>query len=796
MQLLQHFHKLSIHPKNATELKGLILQLAIQGKLTADWRNQNPELITGINTAENLLKSIKAEKKALIKKKIIRKIKTSPLNKNDFYLDIPKNWEWIKIGNLGALFNGNSVNKNVKAAKYEGLSDGYPYLGTKDVGYGFEKINYENGIKIPKNEEKFKVAHKGAVLICSEGGSAGKKCGIVSEDVCFGNKLYAVEPFLDIESVFILSLYLTPVFFEQFQKRMTGIIGGISTSKFCDIAVPLPPIEEQKEIVRIVEIFFKEVEQLENLTKQRIHLKQDYVASALNKLATQNTQTAWQELTPHFSRFFDDVTNIKKLRETILQLAVQGKLTTDWRARHPELVEGQHHASELLKSIHKEKARLIKEKKIKKEKALPPITQEEIPYELPEGWVWCRLNEILHSSFYGPRFGKEDYVDNGVPTIRTTDMNSKGYIVLKNPPSIRLSEEKLKLYKVLKGDLLVTRTGSIGTMAIFNEGYDAIPSAYLIRFRFLIMEIKYVFNLLHSPYGQKALGLLTNTLAQPNINAISIRNIPFPLPPLNEQKAIVQKVNALMGLCDGLEQKVKISEQQVQDLMQSMLREVFEGKSAEEEALPMAAEPAEVYGDNKSGFDDIFESLNYDHEVAAVVLLTKERFGFTYGKKYIHKMFSNIDLLNELPVFNQLQFQEYGWGMYSPILKKTLENEVFITYQSLGNNKRTLQVKPKAIPQIKKWIKANENNQFVNQVKQILEVYEQPLIDLKMDRIELLNTVLECIVVLKTDILKDIRAKMKNWKMFEGNYNTKAEKFTENETLHMIHFIKGLKINY
>ncbi len=93
--------------------------------------------------------------------------------------------------------------------------------------------------------------------------------------------------------------------------------------------------------------------------------------------------------------------------------------------------------------------------------------------------------------------------------------------------------------------------------------------------------------------------------------------------------------------------------------MQSVLREVFEGKQeVKHDTLPMAAEPEGVY--EKSTFDEIFESLNYDYEVAAVVLLTQERFGFTYGKKYVHKMFSNIDFLNELPVFKELQFQEHG----------------------------------------------------------------------------------------------------------------------------------------
>ena len=101
--------------------------------------------------------------------------------------------------------------------------------------------------------------------------------------------------------------------------------------------------------------------------------------------------------------------------------------------------------------------------------------------------------------------------------------------------------------------------------------------------------------------------------------------------------------------------------------------------------------------------------------------------------------------------------------MYSPIIHRTLENEVFVTYQSLSAKKKALQVKPKAIPKINKWINAKENEQFVNQVKQMLTIYEQPLIDRKMDRIELLNTVLECITVLKTDLLKDIRSKMKNW---------------------------------
>jgi len=276
MKLLQHFKELTIRPKNAKELKGLILQLAIQGKLTANWRTENPD----IKSASVLLKEIRKERIQLIKEKKVRKGKPiQTIKKEEKYLEIPQNWNWIRLIEAGNIFNGNSVNKSIKAAKYEGLEEGLPYLGTKDINYGFEDLNYDNGVKIPFDEPKFKIAHNNTALICSEGGSAGKKCGITKEDICFGNKLFAVEQYGDIESVYILSIYKTPIFFDVFQSKMTGIIGGVSINSFGEIPIPLPPLEEQKEIVKVVETLFKEVEQLEQLTVELINLKEDFVTS-------------------------------------------------------------------------------------------------------------------------------------------------------------------------------------------------------------------------------------------------------------------------------------------------------------------------------------------------------------------------------------------------------------------------------------------------------------------------------------------------------------------------------------
>ena len=799
MQLLHHFHKLSIHPKNASELKGLILQLSIQGKLTAIWRKQNPKLISGINSAENLLKRINLEKARLIKEKKIKREKPlSEITEKEFPFTLPKNWTWCRLNEVSEYIQRG------KSPKYSEIPK-IPVVSQKCVqwsGFNINKARFITEESLEKyQDERFLV--EGDLLWNSTGnGTIGRTVLLPKlkfDKVVADSHVTVVRPFRNN----ILSKYLwiysaCPLVQKTIEGRVSGSTKqtelGTGTVKTLEFA--LPPLEEQKEIVRVVEILFKEVEQLETLTQERVQLKQDYVASALHQLATQ-TQTAWEELTPHFSNFFDDNTNIKKLRETILQLAVQGKLTADWRARHPELVSGSNHASELLKNVQREKAQLVKEKKIKKEKALPAITPEEIPYELPEGWVWCRLNDVCE---YIQRGKSPKYTDiSKIPVVSQKCVQWSGFDISR---ARFITEESLEKYVearfLQEGDLLWNSTGdgTIGRVISYpgSEYKNVVADSHVTVVRGVkkFINTDYLWIFTASPLIQNLVaGRVSGSTKQTELGTGTVKSMEFSFPPLHEQKAIVEKVNALMVLCDALEQEVQTGEQQLEDLMQSVLREVFEGKKKEKVALPMAAEPEGVY--EKSTFDEIFESLNYDHEVAAVVLLSQQRFGFTYGKKYIHKMFSNIDFLNELRVFKELQFQENGWGMYSPIIHKTLENEVFVTYKSLSANKKALQVKPKAIPKINKWINARENEQFINQVEQMLTIYEQPLIDRNMDRIELLNTVLECITVLKTDLLKDIRSKMKNWKMFEGNYKTKAEKFSENETLHMIHFIKGLK---
>lgn len=226
---------------------------------------------------------------------------------------------------------------------------------------------------------------------------------------------------------------------------------------------------------------------------------------------------------------------LKRFRKSVLAVATSGRLTEDWRRA-----------------------------------------------EASATWADCAVGDVTRSSFYGPRFGANDYTKAtaGTPTIRTTDMTSNGVIeVTSATPRVIVPADKFEQYRVVRGDLLVTRTGSIGVMAVFEADYAAIPSAYLIRFRFNERVLpRYVFLALTAPAGQSALGLSSTALTQPNVNAEAIKRIPLRLPPLAEQTEIVRRVETLFAFSDRLEARLTQAQSAVDRLTPSLLAKAFRGE--------------------------------------------------------------------------------------------------------------------------------------------------------------------------------------------------------------------------
>ena len=246
-------------------LKKAILQEAIQGKLVPQDPNDEP--------ASVLLQRIKEEKQRLIKEGKLKKkdIVDSIIYKGDdnkYYeqigknliditdeipFEIPNNWIWTSLSYVANIYTGNSISETEKKAKYTNVVGRY-YIGTKDVGFD-NKIFYNNGIAIPrKYEQEFRIAPKHSILMCIEGGSAGRKIAILNQDVCFGNKLCCFSPFAGIER-YIYYYLQSPSFIDMFNGNKTGIIGGVSIAKVKRILIPLPPQPELERIVAKIDEF-------------------------------------------------------------------------------------------------------------------------------------------------------------------------------------------------------------------------------------------------------------------------------------------------------------------------------------------------------------------------------------------------------------------------------------------------------------------------------------------------------------------------------------------------------------
>lgn len=241
-------------------LRKSILQEAIQGRLVPQDPNDEPAslLLDRIRTEKlKLLKEGKIKKKDIVDSAIFKgednkyyeKVGDKVLDiSDDIPFEIPESWQWVRLANITNLYTGNSISETEKRSRYTNVK-GKEYIGTKDVGFDHH-INYANGVAIPERYlPDFRIAPSDSVLMCIEGGSAGRKIAILKKDVCFGNKLCCFAPYAKIAN-YIYYYLQSPTFFEVFQRNKTGIIGGVSVNTLKELIVALPPLDEQ---VRIVE---------------------------------------------------------------------------------------------------------------------------------------------------------------------------------------------------------------------------------------------------------------------------------------------------------------------------------------------------------------------------------------------------------------------------------------------------------------------------------------------------------------------------------------------------------------
>ena len=489
------------------ELKSSILQLAIQGRLV----EQRPEEGTG----EELYQQIQAEKKRLIQEGKIKKEKPLPeIAEDEVPFEIPESWKWVQIRDIAIKITDGTHHS---PANYE--QGKYRYVTAKNIknqGVTLTNITYvsedvHNEIFARCNPEH------GDVLLIKDGATTG---------VVTVNNL--IEPFSMLSSVALLKMpslmsawYLVYVLRSELlykavraQMKGTGIT-RITLKQIELMTIPLPPLAEQKRIVAKIEELLPYLDRYEK---------------------------AWNRLEKFNRRFPAD------MQKSILQMAIQGKLVE----QRPEEGTGE----ELYRQIQAEKQALIKAGKIKKEKPLPEIAEDEVPFEIPEGWKWVYFGELYSLSNGTASRGTEGGIER--PVLRLADL-SGNTINTENVRKISLTEREFLSHKVQKDDLLFVRVNGSKERVATAFHYTAEKTISYCDHLFCghkcssLVDVDYVMFAFNCWATRKQLiPEIKTTAGQNTINQTSMARILLPLPPLAEQKRIVARLEEILPLCERL----------------------------------------------------------------------------------------------------------------------------------------------------------------------------------------------------------------------------------------------------
>lgn len=496
----------------ASDLRQSVLQAAMQGKLTTQKAEDGD--------ARDLLLAIREEKEKLVKEKKIKKEKPlAPITDEEISFDIPENWVWCKFGDIVlSLTDGAHKTPHYTAS-------GIPFISVKDLSDGF--VNFENTKFISPAEHKELAKRcnpQKSDILLTKVGTTGIPVVIDTEQEF---SLFVSVALLKLPScispIFLKYIILSPVVQKQCKEHTRGV--GNKNWVLSDIRntiFPLPPLPEQRRIVARVDALMKEIDKLEQTEKELEAIKAAFPGD---------------------------------MKASLLQAAMQGKLTEQ------KAEDGD--ARDLLREIRAEKEKLVKEKKGKKEKPLAPIGEDEIPFDIPDNWVWCRLGDLGKSygtdSFadgpFGSNLKKEHQITN--PEVRIIQLSNIGENGWRDENRRYTSFEHLKTIarcEVQPGDFVIAKMMPAGrTIEVPNLGTKICLGSDAVKFSpHHMLDKKYLLIAMHSDafLGQvyeEAHGI---TRVRTSLN--KLKGYIIPLPPLAEQHRIVEKLDQLLPLCDSL----------------------------------------------------------------------------------------------------------------------------------------------------------------------------------------------------------------------------------------------------
>ena len=481
-----------------------MLQAAIQGKLVKQLGTDR--------SVDDYLTQISDRKAILIKNKEIKKEPVlSDYANDEIQFEIPNNWRWVKLGNLCSKIGAGSTPRG-GAINY--VIEGVPFIREQNV-YS-SGLLYSGMVYITEELNELKagsMVKPNDLLLNITGGSIGR-CAITPNDFVTGNvnQHVLIIRLVDVAIIkYIHAVINSPYFQKQIREKAKGDKEGLSATSTKNFLVPFPPIEEQQRIVdKINEIMLK-IDEYEKIEKELETLKKEFPID---------------------------------MKDALLQAAMQGKLT--------EQLESDSSVDELLVVIQREKEELIAQKKIKREKPLSDIEEEEIPFDIPENWRWVRWGNLAYSIQYGYNAPAQE--SGKIKMVRISDIQDNS-VNWNSIPYCDISDEEIETYLLKENDILFARTGgTVGkSFLVSNVPEDAIYAGYLIRTRYNNQLIpRYLKLFMESQLYWVQLQNGKTQGCQPNCNGQTLSKMMIPLPPKEEQQRIVERLDLLLPLCEDL----------------------------------------------------------------------------------------------------------------------------------------------------------------------------------------------------------------------------------------------------
>jgi len=548
--IFQYFATLATAPEGIARLRELILQLAVQGNLGTQDPNDEPVSL--------LFAKIKKEREKLIKEGRAKPEKSlEPINHDNTSYDIPKEWRLTKFGDIIQRISNGYSGTQIKG------SSGIPLTRIETISYGYiDRTRLGIVQEVSDNDIQYYKLEEGDILFShiNSDKHLGKTAVFREPDlILHGTNLLLIRLFkkqISFEYVDLFLKYLRSIGYFISIAQHAIHQSSINQTKVKEIVIAIPPLAEQHRIVAKVDRLMALCDELEARQQQEragcLKLGTASLAGLQNTDSLEELAQRWAQVCDAFDLILDCSENVAVLRQTILQLAVQGRLVRQEPGDEP--------AKKLVERIRREKERLVKEGKIRVDKVSEPVDGDETPFTIPEGWLWVRLGSVL--------IKVQDGVHNSPVNVANGDFM---YVTAKNikPDGIQLSnvtyisakehEECYKRCNAEFGDVLLIKDGAttgIATINNLHQPFSMLSSVALLKPPKEIIN-KYLLYVLRSPFFYTFLREDMSGCAITRVTLIKLNRFIIPLPPLAEQHRIVAKVDALMALCDELEARLK-----------------------------------------------------------------------------------------------------------------------------------------------------------------------------------------------------------------------------------------------